>query len=107
MKLIILIYTCIIFSGGVFGYLSGSRISLISGLVSGSLLLCAYVGALLNKNWGFYLALFVAFTLDVVFTVRYLKTFKFIPAGTLSILSLGTFILIARYITKNIIKKRQ
>lgn len=68
--------------GGILGYVkAGSQTSLISGLVSGILLIVAGVAHQQNASWGLPLAAVVTVALIGVFTVRYFKTRKFMPSG--------------------------
>ncbi len=81
-----LIYSLLSIVGGVIGYRqAGSQVSLISGVVSGLLLL---IGAYLLFG-GVYpgptLSGIVSLILVVVFVVRLIKTKKFMPAGLMVI----------------------
>ena len=68
--------------GGIIGYLQAkSQPSLISGIVSGSLLLAAALLELQGFALGSLLARLVAIALVAVFTFRLIKTRKFMPAG--------------------------
>ncbi len=68
--------------GGILGYAkAGSRTSLISGLVSGILLIVAGIAYQQNMAWGLPLAAVVTVALIGVFAVRYFKTRKFMPSG--------------------------
>ncbi len=75
--------------GGIIGYKSaGSKVSLISGTISGLLLLIAAYLQLQAQSWGLTLAIIVTSILIVVFTVRLAKTRKFMPAGLMVILGI-------------------
>jgi len=79
--------------GGVMGYkAAGSRPSLISGAVSGALLVIGGVLELAGNPWGQILVAIVAAVLVVVFAVRLAKTRKFMPAGLM--LAAGVVVLI-------------
>ncbi|MGF1538701.1 MAG: TMEM14 family protein [Elainellaceae cyanobacterium] len=68
--------------GGVMGYKSaGSKPSLISGVISGVLLILGGILQLAGVLWGEILAAIVAAVLVVVFAVRLAKTRRFMPAG--------------------------
>ena len=68
--------------GGVLGYLKArSQPSLISGLVSGGLLIAGGIGQLQGMGWGIVLSIVVTIGLIIVFAIRFWKTRKFMPAG--------------------------
>lgn len=78
------VYAVLMAGGGVGAFLkSGSKPSLISGVVAGILLGVAYA----KDN--VIAALVLAAVLGVVFSLRLVKTKKFMPAGLLLILSVG------------------
>lgn len=68
--------------GGIIGYKkAGSKISLISGTVSGLLLVSAAIIQLMGMNWGLIFATVVAAILVITFIIRLVKTRKMMPAG--------------------------
>jgi uncharacterized membrane protein (UPF0136 family) len=68
--------------GGMIGYiLSKSNVSLLSGCISGILLLFAAYLQFIGIIWGLILAGVVTTVLVVVFALRLAKTRKFMPAG--------------------------
>lgn len=77
-----LIYGILSIVGGIIGYKqAGSKVSLISGIVTGVLLL---IGAAMMRSGnaaGQGLAIAVSLLLVIVFIVRLVKTRKFMPAG--------------------------
>jgi len=76
--------------GGIMGYIKAkSQASLISGLISGSLLIFAGGAQLMGQSWGLTLAAISA-VLVVVFILRLVKTRKFMPAGMLILASLAS-----------------
>ncbi|MEK0178608.1 MULTISPECIES: TMEM14 family protein [Microcoleus] len=78
--------------GGIMGYVKAkSQASLISGLVSGSLLILAGIAQLMGQSWGLILAAAISAVLVVVFILRLVKTRKFMPAGMLILASLASF----------------
>lgn len=81
-----LIYGILSIAGGAIGYRqAGSQVSLISGLISGLLLL---IGAYLlfgGAAGGPMLSGLVSLLLVIVFVVRLVKTQKFMPAGLMII----------------------
>ncbi len=75
--------------GGIIGYIQArSRVSLISGSISGLLLILAAYFQLQGQTWGSILAVIVTAVLVVVFAVRLAKTRKFMPAGLMTILGM-------------------
>ena len=76
--------------GGVIGYVQAqSKVSLISGSISGLLLIISGVSQLQGQAWGLILATAVTAILVIVFAVRLAKTRKFMPAGLMSLLGLA------------------
>ena len=84
--IIALIYGILALAGGIVGYLkAGSMTSLISGIVSGFLLLICAVRAALGFASGLWVVKAFSLLLVIVFFVRLLKTKKFMPAGLMVI----------------------
>ena len=72
--------------GGIIGYTKAqSQTSLISGSISGLLLIVSGVMQLQGQPWGLGLATVVTVALIIVFAVRLAKTRKFMPAGLMAI----------------------
>ncbi|MEL6578305.1 MAG: TMEM14 family protein [Cyanobacteria bacterium J06621_12] len=68
--------------GGIWGYLkSQSKPSLISGCISGVLLLAAAAMQIQGVNLGLLLSKIIVLLLVIVFIVRLVKTKKFVPSG--------------------------
>jgi uncharacterized membrane protein (UPF0136 family) len=75
--------------GGIIGYIQArSKVSLLSGSISGLLLLLAAYFQLQGQTWGSILALIVTAVLVVFFAFRLAKTRKFMPAGLMAILGM-------------------
>ncbi|AVH73915.1 TMEM14 family protein [Nostoc sp. 'Lobaria pulmonaria (5183) cyanobiont'] len=75
--------------GGIMGYIQAtSSVSLLSGSISGLLLILAAYFQLQGQTWGAILAVLVTAVLVVVFAFRLVKTRKFMPAGLMTILGL-------------------
>lgn len=79
--------------GGIIGYMqANSKVSLISGTISGLLLVIAGFFQLQGQGWAAILAAVVTAILVVVFAVRFAKTRKFMPAGLMVILGIVTLV---------------
>ncbi len=82
----VIVYGVLAIVGGVMGYKSaGSKVSLISGSISGVILLVAGIASLLEQDWGLTLGSIVSAVLIIVFLSRLWKTRKFMPAGLMII----------------------
>lgn len=82
-----LIYGIFAIAGGAIGYKqAGSQVSLISGLISGLLLLIAAYLLFGASPAGPLMSGIVTLVLVIVFSVRLAKTRKFMPAGLMIIL---------------------
>ncbi len=76
--------------GGIMGYSQAqSKASLISGSISGLLLILGGVMLLQGQAWGLILATVVTAVLIIVFAIRLFKTRKFMPAGLMTLLGLA------------------
>lgn len=68
--------------GGITGYAKAqSKVSLILGSISGILLIIGSIAIAQGVLWGLILALVITVELISVFTIRLIKTRKFMPAG--------------------------
>ena len=77
----IILYALLSIGGGIIGYVkSGSQVSLISGGVSGLLLLILALISNQGATWATYVAAIIIALLVVVFIIRWFKTKKTIPA---------------------------
>lgn len=88
-----LLYGLLSMVGGIMGYRqAGSKVSLISGLISGLLLLIG-AGLMYQGNpVGLRLAQVITGILVIVFLSRLLKTRKFMPAGLMITAGIATLI---------------
>lgn len=87
------IYAILAIIGGIIGYQqAGSKPSLISGGITGVLLLIAGLGLVRAQLWALWLAIVVTLLLVVVFVIRLIKTRKLMPAGLMVIVGIGTLI---------------
>ncbi|MBW4635150.1 MAG: hypothetical protein KME30_25615 [Iphinoe sp. HA4291-MV1] len=91
-----LAYGILALIGGVIGYRqANSKVSLISGGISGLILILAAFLQLQGQTWGLTLAAVVTAVLVITFGFRLVKTRKFMPAGLMAILglvALGTMV---------------
>ena len=72
--------------GGIWGYIkSQSKPSLISGCLSGILLLIAAAMQIRGSSLGLFLSRIIILLLVAVFTIRLTKTGKFMPSGIMLI----------------------
>ncbi len=86
-----IIYGLLAIIGGILGYTKArSQASLISGIVSGVLLLVGGIAHQQGVVWGLPLAAIVSLILVIVFVIRFAKTRKFMPAGLMVIAGVGT-----------------
>ncbi|MEL6130199.1 MAG: TMEM14 family protein [Cyanobacteria bacterium J06627_3] len=91
--IIALIYGILAIVGGIIGYLTArSKPSLISGIVSGLLLLIGVFRAAQGIASGLWVVKIVSLALVVVFIIRLIKTKKFMPAGLMVIGGIATLI---------------
>ncbi len=83
--------------GGIIGYIQAhSKASLISGTISGLLLILGGVMQLQGQAWGLILATVITAVLVIVFTVRLTKTRKFMPAGLMTILGVAALVVMVK-----------
>ncbi|MEH1836213.1 MAG: TMEM14 family protein [Nostoc sp.] len=82
-------YGILAFVGGIIGYIQAkSLVSLLSGSISGLLLIFAAYFQLQGQTWGSILAMLVTAVLVIFFAFRLVKTRKFMPAGLMTILGI-------------------
>lgn len=93
----IILYGVLCIAGGIFGYVkSRSQISLISGGISGLLLLILARMVNLGQSWAVYVAATIVFLLIMVFVVRWFKSKKPMPAIPMIFLGVISLILILK-----------
>lgn len=91
--IIALIYGILAMVGGIVGYLKArSKPSLISGIVSGLLLIIGALRAAQGIASGLWVVKIVTLVLLVVFVIRLVKTKKFMPAGLMVMGGVATLI---------------
>ena len=89
--IIIIGFGLFLFSGAYFGLKAGSKISLIMGLVTGTLIILGDVLYRYNPRAALLYLMIVGGLLVVVFLQRLLQTHKMMPAGMLLIVSVLFF----------------
>lgn len=95
-----LIYGILAIAGGAIGYKqAGSQVSLISGFISGLLLLIAAYMLYGRSPAGPLLAGVVSLVLVIVFIIRLLKTRKFMPAGLMIVMGVINLISLSTLFT--------
>ncbi|NEQ71920.1 MAG: hypothetical protein F6K23_01790 [Okeania sp. SIO2C9] len=88
--------------GGIIGYRkAGSKISLISGSVSGLLLIVSGIIQLMGMNWGLIFSTVIATILVVTFIIRLVKTRKMMPAGLMILTGIAAVALMVYQISLN------
>ncbi len=75
--------------GAFMGLKAGSKVSLLSGLVSGALSILSGYLFNLNPLLAIQILLVLSGALAIIFFFRFSKTKKFMPLGMLEIISLG------------------
>ena len=85
--------------GGIIGYIQAqSKVSLISGSLSGLLIIAAAYLQLQGQDWGLILAGLIVSILVIFFAIRLLKTRKFMPSGLMVIFGVATSVIIINQI---------
>jgi uncharacterized membrane protein (UPF0136 family) len=80
-------YGILAIAGGIVGYIqANSQVSLLSGVISGLLLVLAGYLQIQGQAWALILAVLVTASLVFFFALRLAKTRKFMPAGLMTIL---------------------
>ncbi len=78
----LIVYGFVAIIGGIIGFTkSQSKVSLISGSISGLGLLGSGFAAAQNQEWGKIAGMAITSLLVIVFVVRLINTQKFMPAG--------------------------
>ncbi|BAY25745.1 hypothetical protein NIES2100_55530 [Calothrix sp. NIES-2100] len=93
------VYGILALIGGIMGYVqANSKVSLLSGSLSGLLLIFAAFMQLKAQFWGLLLAALVTAVLVVFFGIRLAKTRKFMPSGLMAILGMVALVLMLNQI---------
>lgn len=88
-----LVYGVLTFVGGIIGYVQAkSTPSLISGVISGILLIAGGILSLNGVVWAETAALVITVLLVIVFAWRLVKTKRFFPAGLMTAAGIAAII---------------
>jgi uncharacterized membrane protein (UPF0136 family) len=91
-KILLTIYGVLMLVGGWIGYAkAGSKASLITGIVSGILILIGVYLSGPQETFGQQFLTVITALLTFVFVIRLIKTHSFMPSGMLLIMSLIAF----------------
>jgi uncharacterized membrane protein (UPF0136 family) len=101
-KIYFIVFGILTIAGGIVGYVkAGSVISVIAGSISGILLLVAAWLMPDQQAAGLIVALIVSVLLAGQFVPKFFSTYKVMPAGLMSVLSvLGIIVAIAAWLRK-------
>ena len=101
-KIYFVIFGILTIAGGIIGYVkAGSMISIIAGSVSGILLLLAAWLMPDHQAAGLVIAGVISVLLAAQFVPKFFKTYKVMPAGLMSVLSvIGIVVAIAAWLRK-------
>ena len=101
-KIYFIVFGILTIAGGIIGYVkAGSMASIIAGSISGVLLLLAAWLMPEHQSAGLVVALVVSLLLAAQFIPKFFRTFKVMPAGSMSVLSaLGIIVAIAAWLRK-------
>ncbi|MFM7886110.1 MAG: TMEM14 family protein [Pseudanabaena sp.] len=91
----LLAYGIVAIAGGIIGFAkSKSKISLISGSLSGVGLLISGINTAQGQGWGKIAGIAIVSLLVIVFAMRFLKTQKFMPAGLMNFSGIATLFVV-------------
>lgn len=101
-RIYFIVFGILTIAGGIVGYVkAGSTISLVAGSISGVLLLIAAWLMPDHQAAGLIVALLVSLLLAGQFVPKFFRTFKVMPAGLMSVLSiLAIIVAIAAWLRK-------
>jgi len=89
-----LLYSLLVITLGILGYQRvGSMISLVMGVLFGSLTLISTILMYMEKKYGLYLAFLFSLLLGVAIAFRFGKTLSFMP-GAMALLSAAVVIML-------------
>lgn len=100
------IYSALLILGGIMGFVKAhSKMSLITGIVSGALVfLACKIGAKKPKE-GYLFVAAISLVLAIFFSMRFASSHAFMPSGLMLILSTTTFAVVGLSFLKHKKKK--
>lgn len=94
--ILFLVYGLTLLMGGTIGYIKAqSMISLLSGLIFGLIIIASGTSLLNGSSWGLMVGTITTALLSIIFIVRFLNSYKWMPAGIMMIVSLVVLLSIA------------
>lgn len=93
-KFISLVYAVLLIVGGTIAYIKvKSLISLVTGVISGILVLISLLIGKKSARAGYLYIASISLCLSFVFLLRYFSTHTFVPGGLLFLFSITTFVI--------------
>lgn len=91
------IYSAFLILGGIMGYVKAqSKMSLLTGLVSGLIVLLALKVSEKNPKAGYLFIASISLVIAIFFSLRFAASHAFMPSGLMLILSTITYVFVAR-----------
>ncbi|NGX51112.1 MAG: hypothetical protein K1060chlam2_00969 [Chlamydiae bacterium] len=101
MGTIILIYSILVFAGGLMGFIMKKSLpSLMGGGLFGLSLVFTSIQTFALRKWGLYASLMLILLLDAFFSYRFLTTHTFFPSGVMLLISTGTLLILVLKLKK-------
>ncbi|MGE0199082.1 MAG: TMEM14 family protein [Simkaniaceae bacterium] len=95
MGTIILVYSILVFAGGLLGFIMKKSLpSLLGGGLFGLALVLTSIQTFILRKWGLYASFGLILLLDAFFSYRYLISYAFFPSGLMLLLSTVTLIIL-------------
>ena len=93
--IVVMAYGIVVMLGGLIGYLTARSLpSLFAGTICGAALVAVAMCLFRDSTIAYFVSLGVTALLTGFFIFRYISTYKLMPAGIMSVLSLIVFILL-------------
>lgn len=102
----VLAYGCLLLIGGIMGYVKAqSTVSLVAGTVCALLAFFSGWAMLRNYFTGYKYAIALTIVLSLFFGYRFYESFKFMPAGLMTLLSIALYTFLISYQKRSIESK--